>query len=118
MAKKQQQPSQQTAVSFDAIIQSGNHCLPPNAFPTPDLTYPSRNLDRRKKQNEQLASQLLGKKRNEKGRRASAPGPGAINKMPTSKPGSLASRIAVPKVYLTLSQLSDFTRFLMSFLLL
>ncbi|OOQ82368.1 hypothetical protein PEBR_39329 [Penicillium brasilianum] len=73
MVKKQQPP--QTAVSFDAIIQS----------------------DRRKKQNEQLASQILGKNRNEKGRRASAPGPGAVSKVPTSKPGSLASRIAVPK---------------------
>ncbi|KAJ5368460.1 uncharacterized protein N7496_008220 [Penicillium cataractarum] len=73
MVKKQQPP--QSAVSFDAIIQS----------------------DRRKKQHEQLASQLLGKNRNEKGRRASAPGPGAISKVPNSKPGSLASRIAVPK---------------------
>jgi hypothetical protein len=30
MAKKQPQP-QQTAVSFDAIIQSGNHFYPLNA---------------------------------------------------------------------------------------
>ncbi|KAJ5172535.1 hypothetical protein N7492_005128 [Penicillium capsulatum] len=61
------------AVSFDAIIKS----------------------DRQKKQNEQLASQILGK--NRKGRRASAPGPGAVQKGQASKPGSLASRIGVPK---------------------
>ncbi|GLI78701.1 hypothetical protein PoHVEF18_007022 [Penicillium ochrochloron] len=63
MAKKQPQP-QQTAVSFDAIIQS----------------------DRRKKQNEQLASQILGKNRNEKGRRASAPGPGARSASVSARP--------------------------------
>ncbi|KAF7717322.1 Uncharacterized protein PECH_002015 [Penicillium ucsense] len=73
MAKKQQQP--QPAVSFDAIIQN----------------------DRRKKQNEQLASQILGKNRNDKGRRASAPGPGQISKTSNTKPGSLASRIGAPK---------------------
>jgi len=50
--------------------------------------------DRQKKQHEQLAGQLLGKNRNKKDRRASAPGPG-----PVAKPGSLASRIGVPKVY-------------------
>ncbi|KAJ5673752.1 hypothetical protein N7462_009191 [Penicillium macrosclerotiorum] len=62
-------PAPKSAVSFDAIIQS----------------------DRQKKQNEQLANQLLGKNRKEKGRRASAPG--AITKASAAKPGSLASRI-------------------------
>ncbi|KAJ5485094.1 hypothetical protein N7539_005082 [Penicillium diatomitis] len=77
MAKKQQQP--QAAVSFDAIIQN----------------------DRRKKQNEQLASQILGKNRIDKGRRASAPGPGQISETSNTKPGSLASRIGAPKVKIT-----------------
>ncbi|KAJ5242948.1 uncharacterized protein N7469_001275 [Penicillium citrinum] len=69
MAKKQ--ASQ--APSFDEIIQS----------------------DRQKKQNELLASQILGKDKNKKGRRASAPGSGAgaLSKAQTAKPGSLASRI-------------------------
>ncbi|KAJ5176162.1 uncharacterized protein N7482_002039 [Penicillium canariense] len=71
MVKKQQS----SPVSFDAIIQS----------------------DRQKKQNELLASQILGKNRNQKGRRASAPGPGAVSKVPNAKPGSLASRIAAPQ---------------------
>lgn len=62
----------------------------------PDSPYPC--LDRQKKQHEQLASQLLGKNRNKKERRASAPGPGAVSKAPNAKPGSLASRIGVPKV--------------------
>ncbi|KAJ5907462.1 hypothetical protein N7495_000144 [Penicillium taxi] len=55
------------AISFDAIIQS----------------------DRQKKQNQQLATQILGKNRNT--RRSSAPG--AVSKVPNVKPGSLASRI-------------------------
>ncbi|KAJ5233023.1 hypothetical protein N7468_005979 [Penicillium chermesinum] len=47
------------------------------------------NADRQKKKNQQLASELLGGKN----RRASAPGPGAIQKSQDAKPGSLASRI-------------------------
>lgn len=101
MAKKQPQP-QQTAVSFDAIIQSGNRFYPPNACNIGHLTSVAQP-DRRKKQNEQLANQILGKNRNEKGRRASAPGPGAVSKTPNSKPGSLASRIGMPKVMPTSS---------------
>lgn len=57
---------------------------------------PRARLDRQKKQNEQLASRLLGKNRNKKDRRASAPGPGAVSKAPNAKPGSLASRIGAP----------------------
>lgn len=53
-------------------------------------------LDRQKKQHELLASQILGKDR--KNRRASAPGPGAVQKGQAPKPGSLASRIGIPKV--------------------
>ncbi|KAJ5397482.1 hypothetical protein N7509_005595 [Penicillium cosmopolitanum] len=64
--------------SFDEIIQS----------------------DRQKKQNELLASQILGKDKNKKGRRASAPGSGsgsgALGRAQPAKPGSLASRIAAP----------------------
>ncbi|KAJ5133487.1 hypothetical protein N7448_001484 [Penicillium atrosanguineum] len=71
MAKSKPSPS----ISFDDIIKS----------------------DRQKKQHEQLASQLLGRNRNKKDRRASAPGPGAVSKAPTAKPGSLASRIGMPK---------------------
>ncbi|KAJ5890088.1 hypothetical protein N7504_010898 [Penicillium tannophilum] len=59
-------------VSFDEIIQS----------------------DRQKKQKEQLANSILGKNRT--ARRASAPSAG-IQKSQTAKPGSLASRIGVPK---------------------
>lgn len=88
MAKKQ-------SVSFDEIIQSGTCSF--HARTTRNLTSPSR-LDRQKKQNEQLANQLLGKNRNKKDRRASAPAPGAVSKVPNAKPGSLASRIGVQKV--------------------
>ena len=62
------------------------------------LTSSPNLLDRQKKQHEQLANQILGK--NRKDRRASAPGPGAGQKMQSVKPGSLASRIGVPKVLL------------------
>ncbi|KAJ5113252.1 hypothetical protein N7456_001786 [Penicillium angulare] len=68
MAKKQEKKP----VSFDDIIRSG----------------------RQKKQNEQLANQILGKGRRE--RRASAPSAG-IQKPQAARPGSLASRITVPK---------------------
>ncbi|KAJ5938652.1 hypothetical protein N7466_001786 [Penicillium verhagenii] len=60
-------------VSFDEIIQS----------------------DRQKKQREELANSILGKNRS--ARRASAPGAGGIQKSQNAKPGSLASRIGVPK---------------------
>lgn len=63
-------------------------------MPEKGLTRPC--LDREKKQNEQLASQLLGKDR--KNRRVSAPGSGAVQKGQAPKSGSLASRIGVPKV--------------------
>ncbi|KAJ5655301.1 hypothetical protein N7507_007251 [Penicillium longicatenatum] len=59
-------------VSFDEIIQS----------------------DRQKKQREQLANSILGKNRT--ARRASAPSAG-VQKSQAAKPGSLASRIGVPK---------------------
>ncbi|KAJ6103772.1 hypothetical protein N7486_003994 [Penicillium sp. IBT 16267x] len=68
MAKKQTKKP----VSFDEIIQS----------------------DRQKKQREQLANSILGKNRT--ARRASAPGAG-VQKSQNAKPGSLASRIGVPK---------------------
>lgn len=66
----------QKSPSFDEIIQS----------------------DRQKKQNELLASQILGKNKNKKERRASAPGSGAgtLGRAHVAKPGSLASRIAAP----------------------
>ncbi|KAJ5738926.1 hypothetical protein N7493_002081 [Penicillium malachiteum] len=64
---------QNKPVSFDEIIKS----------------------DRLKKQNQELANQILGKDR--KGRRASAPS-GGIQKSQSAKPGSLASRITGPQI--------------------
>ncbi|KAJ5614213.1 hypothetical protein N7528_007867 [Penicillium herquei] len=64
---------QNKPVSFDEIIKS----------------------DRLKRQNQDLANQILGKDR--KGRRASAPS-GGIQKSQSAKPGSLASRITGPQV--------------------
>ncbi|KAJ5711470.1 hypothetical protein N7488_005626 [Penicillium malachiteum] len=64
---------QNKPVSFDEIIKS----------------------DRLKKQNQDLANQILGKDR--KGRRASAPS-GGIQKSQSAKPGSLASRITGPQI--------------------
>ncbi|KAJ5725649.1 uncharacterized protein N7483_007006 [Penicillium malachiteum] len=63
---------QNKPVSFDEIIKS----------------------DRLKKQNQDLANQILGKDR--KGRRVSAPS-GGIQKSQSAKPGSLASRITGPQ---------------------
>jgi len=101
MAKKQ--ASQ--APSFDEIIQSGKH-PPPSQHPTLEKRLRLWCItDRQKKQNELLASQILGKDKNKKGRRASAPGSGAgaLSRAQTAKPGSLASRIGPAnklKVYL------------------
>jgi hypothetical protein len=58
-----------------------------------DRDYPY--IDRQKKQREQLANSILGKNRT--ARRASAPSAG-VQKSQAAKPGSLASRIGVPKV--------------------